>query len=83
MDHNGIRVDSALIPDALIYLDVYKRQTRESKYADVVELELYNNILAGVALNGERFFYVNPLEVIPGNCIPRTSREHVKEERQR
>lgn len=57
--------------------------TRESKYADVVELELYNNILAGVALNGKRFFYVNPLEVIPGNCIPRTSREHVKEERQR
>jgi len=31
------------------------------KYADLVELEMYNGILAGISLEGDRFFYVNPL----------------------
>ncbi|MCE9556626.1 MAG: glycoside hydrolase family 127 protein, partial [Planctomycetes bacterium] len=31
------------------------------QYADVLEQLLYNGILSGVALGGERFFYVNPL----------------------
>jgi len=35
--------------------------TREARYADVLERELYNNVLAGVSLGGERFFYDNPL----------------------
>ncbi len=34
----------------------------DAKYADVVERELYNGALAGVALEGDKFFYVNPLE---------------------
>lgn len=34
----------------------------DGKYADVVERELYNGVLSGVSLSGERFFYVNPLE---------------------
>lgn len=33
----------------------------EGKYADLVELELYNGALAGISLSGDRFFYVNPL----------------------
>ena len=33
----------------------------ESKYADLVELEMYNGILAGISLGGDRFFYDNPL----------------------
>lgn len=31
------------------------------KYADVLEREVYNGLLSGVSLGGERFFYVNPL----------------------
>ncbi|WP_105614710.1 glycoside hydrolase family 127 protein [Vallitalea okinawensis] len=31
------------------------------KYMDVVERSLYNNIIAGWALGGDTFFYVNPL----------------------
>lgn len=31
------------------------------KYADVIERALYNNVLAGVSLTGDRFFYENPL----------------------
>ena len=36
--------------------------TRDSKYFDVAEVALFNNSLAGVNLEGNRFFYVNPLE---------------------
>lgn len=56
--------------------------TKEAKYYDVVEKALYNTVLAGIAMDGRSFFYVNPLEVWPDNCIPRTSKEHVKPIRQ-
>ncbi len=36
--------------------------TGESKYIDVCERALYNNVLSGVSLSGDRFFYDNPLE---------------------
>ncbi len=35
---------------------------KDAKYIDVAEVALYNNVLAGVNLEGNRFFYVNPLE---------------------
>jgi hypothetical protein len=34
----------------------------ESKYFDVLERSLYNALLSGVSLSGDRFFYPNPLE---------------------
>ena len=37
--------------------------TGEAKFMDVVELELYNAILSGGALDGTNFFYTNPLRV--------------------
>ena len=37
----------------------------DSKYADVMEQALYNTVLAGMALDGKSFFYVNPLAVVP------------------
>jgi DUF1680 family protein len=33
----------------------------DAKYADVLELTLYNALLAGVSLDGKRFFYTNTL----------------------
>lgn len=33
----------------------------DAKYADVVERALYNGVLSGIGLDGEHFFYVNPL----------------------
>ena len=39
---------------------------RNGKYADVMERALYNCVLAGMQLDGTRFFYVNPLEILPG-----------------
>ena len=35
----------------------------DGRYADLMELELYNAALAGMSLDGKRFFYVNPLTV--------------------
>ena len=38
----------------------------DGEYADVMERAFYNTVLAGMQLDGKRFFYVNPLEIIPG-----------------
>lgn len=35
----------------------------DSRYADVTETEIYNGILSGLSLDGEAFFYENPLEI--------------------
>jgi DUF1680 family protein len=35
--------------------------TGEAKYADIVERELYNAILSGVSVKGDKFFYDNPI----------------------
>lgn len=36
--------------------------TGDSKYADVYERALYNGVISGVSLSGDKFFYDNPLE---------------------
>lgn len=33
----------------------------DAKYADVVERTMYNGVLSGLSLSGDRFFYTNPL----------------------
>lgn len=57
--------------------------TGESQYMDVAERALYNTVLAGIALDGKSFFYVNPLEVWPQACMDGTSKKHVKPIRQK
>ena len=47
------------------------------EYADVMELAFYNTVLAGMQLDGMRFFYVNPLEVIPGITGVTPTQRHV------
>lgn len=36
------------------------------EYADVMERALYNSVISGMGLDGTSYFYVNPLEAIPG-----------------
>ena len=36
--------------------------TGDARYTDVVERSLYNGVLAGISLSGDKFYYVNPLE---------------------
>ena len=54
----------------------------KSKYADVMENALYNGCLCGMDIKGERFFYVNPLE-INSTSKARKDHKHVKTERQK
>jgi len=35
--------------------------TGQAKYADVMELTLYNGMLSGISISGDKFFYQNPL----------------------
>lgn len=37
----------------------------DSRYIDVMERALYNNVLSGVSAEGDRFFYANPLAAYP------------------
>ncbi|MDD3413180.1 MAG: glycoside hydrolase family 127 protein [Lachnospiraceae bacterium] len=56
---------------------------KNAAYMDVVEKALYNTVLAGISKEGNRYFYVNVLEVWPDNCLPFTSMSHVKSVRQK
>ena len=53
----------------------------DSKYADVMERAFYNGVLAGMQLDGTKFFYVNPLEVIPGVSGIAKTHKHALPER--
>ena len=44
---------------------------------------MYNTTLAGMALDGKSFFYVNPLEVVPEACHRDERKFHVKPVRQK
>jgi DUF1680 family protein len=35
--------------------------TGDARYTDIVELALYNSVLSGVSMDGNKFFYTNPL----------------------
>jgi DUF1680 family protein len=48
--------------------------TGEAAYADLMERTLYNAILPGVSLGGDRFFYVNPLQLRAGTPVAEDSR---------
>lgn len=57
--------------------------TGEASYYDTVERALYNTVLAGINMDGDRYFYVNPLEVVPEFCTEHTYMDHVKPIRQK
>lgn len=57
--------------------------TGNAVYIDTMERALMNTVLSGIAMDGKSFFYVNPLEVWPKNCIPATDRNHIRPVRQK
>ncbi|MBP5265455.1 MAG: glycoside hydrolase family 127 protein, partial [Lachnospiraceae bacterium] len=50
----------------------------KAEYAEVMERSLYNCALAGMALDGKHFFYVNPLEVNVKKFKLDPTKSHVK-----
>ncbi len=53
----------------------------DSRYADVMERALYNNVLSGISQDGEHYFYVNPLMVKPDVARFRTDHTDVEPSR--
>ena len=49
----------------------------KGEYADTMERAFFNTCLAGMALDGKSFFYVNPLEVDPVVSRENPDRKHV------
>ena len=52
-------------------------------YGDVLENAIYNGSLCGMDLKGERFLYVNPLEINGPNACQRHDHRHVTPKRQK
>ncbi len=49
----------------------------KGEYGDVLEKELFNGALSGMALDGKHFFYVNPLEADPAASKGNPGKSHV------
>lgn len=47
----------------------------DSRYADIVETEVYNGTISGVSLDGESFFYANHLQCEPNVYYDRVQRQ--------
>ncbi len=60
-------------------LDAGKKPS--GKYADIMDLLIYNSTISGMQYDGTRFFYVNPLEVNPGISGQVFGHKHVVPER--
>ena len=54
----------------------------KGEYGDVIEKEIYNGALSGMALDGTHYFYVNPLEVNPSESAKNPDKKHVLPRRQ-
>jgi DUF1680 family protein len=53
----------------------------DGKIADLIERQIYNTVPAGMRLDGRRFFYTNPLEVVPGLSGVASTHKHILPER--
>ena len=52
-------------------------------HGDIMEKTLYNGVISGMSLDGQAFFYVNPLEILPLACEKDNRMRHVKPTRQK
>jgi len=53
----------------------------DSKYSDVMERALFNNVIAGMGRDGKKYFYSNPLESVPQANELSPLKSHVKSSR--
>lgn len=57
------------------------RSKADGRYADLLETELFNAALSGMQLDGQRFFYVNPLQADPAVSGKTPGYQHVLPQR--
>ena len=51
------------------------------QYGDIIEKELFNGALSGIALDGKHYFYVNPLEADPKASKKNPGKNHINTKR--
>lgn len=56
---------------------------RKKSCYDTWEQALYNTVLSGMGRDGQHFFYVNPLEVVPQTVSKNPMLSHIKTQRQK
>lgn len=59
------------------------RMAPKGEYGDLMDKLIYNGTISGMNLEGDRFFYVNPLESWPERNRKNQQFAHVKSERQK
>ena len=59
------------------------RLETKGEYGDIMDTMLYNGTISGMNLEGNRFFYVNPLECIPERSEKSQIIRHIKPVRQK
>ncbi|MBQ2434010.1 MAG: glycoside hydrolase family 127 protein, partial [Clostridia bacterium] len=59
------------------------RMSPKGEYGDLMDKLIYNGTISGMNLEGDRFFYVNPLESWPERNKKNQQFAHVKSERQK
>jgi len=59
------------------------RLSPKGEYGDLMDKLIYNGTISGMNLEGDRFFYVNPLESWPERNMKNQQFAHVKSERQK
>lgn len=64
-----------------ILADQMMKLNLKGEYGDIIEKELFNSGISGIALDGKHFYYVNPLEADPITCNRNPSKFHVLLER--
>ncbi len=62
---------------AIFFGHAMLRMKRDGAIADVMERILYNGMLSGMSLAADRFYYVNPLEVVQGISGKQPGYRHV------
>ncbi|WP_282801347.1 glycoside hydrolase family 127 protein [Secundilactobacillus kimchicus] len=53
----------------------------KGEYGDIIEKELFNGALSGIALDGKHYFYVNPLEADPSASRGNHGKAHIATQR--
>lgn len=66
----------------VFFANELSKLTDNAEYAEIIEKVIFNTALSGMNIEGNRFFYVNPLE-INHDYIDNLKYEHVKTERQK
>lgn len=76
LPNDTIYAETCASVGALFFGKALLRKKRDGRIADTMERILYNGMLSGMSLGADRFFYVNPLEVMQGVSGKQPGYEH-------